>query len=621
MCGIAGLYEHNSEYIANPQTLERMAAKLHHRGPDDRGFRTFGRVGLAHTRLSIIDLSNNGHQPMANEDNSVWISFNGEIYDYGLQRNQLEQHGHRFRSNTDTEVIIHLYEEYGLEGLSTLNGMFAFALWDARTERLVLARDRTGQKPLYIYERNGHIAFASEIKALLADPLVSNEIDPKAIPAYLAHGYIPSPDTFYQYVKKLEPGSFKVLEHGRSYLKSYWTYPSVPSHSPSFNEAVVEVRNQVDAAVRRRLIADVPLGAFLSGGVDSSIIVASMARQSHKQVKTFCLGYEGDKQFDERPYAADVAKFLNTEHTELILKPRCVESLPSFIAHLDEPFGDASIIPTALVSQLAKQHTTVVLTGDGGDELFGGYARMTSTAYLEWIPYLMRATGGKIAQYLPAPKNGESKRAQLIRFMNRMNTSLPARLHSWIAIFPPNELASLLRASDNHTYTHPYSNIIESLPRDQDTINYVLRINAKTYLHEDLNVKVDRASMRYALETRSPFLDVQLMDYVFRLPGSYKINYGRRKWILRQAFSGLIPNSVFNRPKMGFGLPLRRWFQGPLRALVEDQLRPNSAKLYKYIHQEPVQALLNRHMSNHRDHGFQIWALLVLESWLQGQRP
>lgn len=619
MCGIGGVLHRDGRPI-DREILVRMTEVLHHRGPDGRGVRCLGEVGLAHTRLRIVDLTENGQQPMSNEDGTIWIVFNGEIYDFARHRTFLEASGHSFRSQTDTEVLIHLYEQQGLEGLSRLNGMFAYALWDAPRRRLVLARDRTGQKPLYIYEKGAHLAFASEPKALLVDPSVDDSLSDQAIPLYLAHGYVPGPGTFHRHVRKLDPGTFRIIEPLSDETIRYWSPPKTRLPAPSFEEAAREVRRRVDAAVRRRLVADVPVGAFLSGGVDSSIVVSAMARTGQGPVRTFSLGFEGDPRFDETAYARRVAETLGSQHTELLVGPDSFRLLPDILKHWDEPFGDASAIPTSIVSHLARAHTTVVLTGDGGDELFGGYPRFSTVAYSERLPSALRRAIARLASASPNPAQLDGRRAQLLRFAHRLGLEIPERLHAWIAVFSPEELAQLLQGERPEIPLEPpYRREMEQEVLD-DPLNLVLRLNAKTYLLEDLNVKVDRASMAYALEARCPFLDVDLMDFVFSLPGSYKINWGRRKWILRRAFADVIPSWVFERKKMGFGIPLGTWFRGPLRALVEDHLRPTTACLYGWLRPEPVHALLDAHLDGRKDYGFKLWTLLMLEAWLQGRQ-
>ncbi len=618
MCGIAGIFHRDGQPVSD-EILERMAARLHHRGPDGRGTKNFGSVGFAHTRLRIIDLSDDARQPLSNEDGTVWVTFNGEIYDFTAHRHRLEAAGHVFRSRSDTEVIVHLYEERGLDGLSELNGMFAYALWDGPRRRLVLARDRTGQKPFYVYEKGAHLAFASEPKALFVDPEVDDALDEAAVADYLAHGYVPSPRTFHRHVEKLDPGTFRVFEGAKDSRRVYWSYPTTDPHPPPFVEAQAEVRRRVERAVERRIVADVPLGAFLSGGVDSSVVVAAMVALSRGEpVRTFSLGFSGDPRFDETQHARAVSRALGTRHTELYVEPRSFELLPRIIESWDEPFGDSSAIPTSIVSQLAREHTTVVLTGDGGDELFGGYARFASVAYAERLPAPARRLAAGLAGCLPG--SGDGLRAQAVRFARRLGPPLPERLHRWVAVFPPEDVRRLCRVEVLPNPRGVYACAMENEVHD-DPLNLTLRLNARTYLLDDLNVKLDRASMSHALEARCPFLDVDLMRYVFALPASYKIHLGRRKWILRRAFADALPAWVFARRKMGFGLPLGAWFRGPLRDLVEDCLGAPSALLYEWVNPGPVRQILEAHGAGRRDHGHQIWALLMLECWLRGRSP
>lgn len=598
----------------NREVLELMSGRLIHRGPDSEGVEVFGSVGLAHRRLSVIDLSANGRQPMSNEDGSLWITYNGEVYNFECLRADLIKQGHVFRSRTDTEVVVHLYEQEGLAGLAKLNGQFAFALWDEHNKRLVLGRDRTGQKPLYVYEKGPIVAFASELKALYAHPAFDQDIDPTAIPRFLAHGYVPGPATFHRHVTKLEPGTLRLFEARGDRTVRYWSFPATMANGPAPAEAAREVRTRVEEAVRRRLVADVPIGAFLSGGIDSSVVVAAMVRQAEGRVRTFSLGFDGDPRFDESRYARRVAEFLGTDHVELRVGPDSFQMLPQLLEHLDEPFGDSSIIPTAIISRLAREHTTVALTGDGGDELFAGYRRFMTTAYVERVPRVLRLALAQVSAMAPASAHRtDAFASKALRFASRMAPPLRERLHEWIAMFPPELLKELL--VEPGEASSPVRTAVQA-NRD-DVINQLLRVNAQTYLVEDLNVKVDRASMAYSLETRSPFLDVELMRYAFALPGRYKIRFGQMKWILRQAFADALPQWVFTRRKMGFGLPLGAWFRGPLRPLIDEHLRPREAHIYRWLRRASVMSLVDAHAAGRRDYGHQLWALLSLELWLQ----
>ena len=617
MCGIAGAFNRTMKVSVSEDYLKGMISRIRHRGPEDTGVKTFGAVGLAHARLRIIDLSERGRQPMCNEDGTIWLTFNGEIYNYAQLRERLRAAGHVFASDTDSEVIIHLYEEDGLLGLERLDGMFAFGLWDSRTRSLILARDRTGKKPLFIYEKAGLLLFGSEPKVFWSDPDADRSMDESAIPEYLAHGYVPTPHTFYRFVRKLPPGHVKVVSDDETSERMYWSYPLSSVRRPTISEAAREVRGRLEDAVRRRLVADVPMGAFLSGGVDSSIIVALMQRASDAPVRTFSLGFPSDPRFDESPYARRVAAELGTDHTELMVEPDSFKLLPKVLSIWDEPFGDASAIPTYIVSRLAREHTTVVLTGDGGDEVFAGYPRFTSVYYTEFVPRGLRQWVSRAAGRAPLPKNRESLVAKAIRFGHRMGPELPERLHRWVSVFTPEEVDSILgRSASGEEDAAVYARILKGETID-DPLNLCLRLNAKSYLLDDLNVKVDRATMAHALEARAPFLDTALIEYVFQLPGEYKINAGRRKHVLRHACKDLVPSWVFARRKAGFGLPLGLWLRGAARTLVEDLLRAPSTRLYSVLDKRFVYRMLDEHMSSRRDRGHQIWALLMLESWLE----
>ncbi len=577
-----------------------MAQTIAHRGPDGQGVQAFAHgCGLAHRRLAIIDLSPNAAQPMSAADGTLWVAFNGEIYNYRELRTQLEQLGHAFRTHSDTEVILEAYLQWGTGAFARLDGMFALALWDTRSSTLTLARDRTGKKPLYVYQDSEKVVFGSEIKAILAHPGIDTRANPEAVPQFLSHGYVPTPATFYARIRKLPPACFETLTAAsrEPNQTEYWDFPLGPERvirtADQLAEAEATVRELFTAAVKRRLIADVPLGAFLSGGIDSTLVVAVMSQLASKPVKTFSIGFEGAPDFDETKYARIVAERYRTEHTEFKVKPESFGLIDSLAWHYDEPFADASAIPTYLVSKLTREAgCTVALTGDGGDEVFAGYSRFIAATQAEHVPKPIRSLTRRLLE--PVPKLGQ-RTAMLERsrrFALNASRELPERLRGWISIFSVSEVRALLSEHESRyattaligeTYEKHFRRAREA---GADTLNQVLYANAKTYLLDDLNVKVDRASMAVGLESRSPFLDTALMSYAFTLPGHVKIKGRETKWLLKRAMRDLLPDEVVNRPKMGFGVPISRWVElNPERVgthLAQLRNQPDATDLQKW---------------------------------------
>ncbi len=633
MCGIAGLIYRDGR-PADVQVLQRMARALEHRGPDGQGARAFRGAGLAHRRLAIIDLSDAAAQPMGTEDGALWVSFNGEIYNYRALREELAALGHRFRTQSDTEVILHAFRAWGEGALSKLDGMFAFALWDEREKRLLLARDRAGKKPLFVYDDGDKVLFASEMKALLAHPEVDDALWEPAAPLYLTYGYVPTPGTFYRRIRRLPPASFQTfrLGGGDTPPARYWDYPVV-SHSRgeqlraatpgAVREAELRVRELFFEAVRKRLVADVPLGAFLSGGLDSTLVVGVMSELRSSPVKTFSIGFEGQPAYDETGYARIVADRFRTDHTEFKVQPESWQLLEKLAWHYDEPYGDSSAIPTYVVSKLTREHVKVALTGDGGDELFAGYPRFLAAQLAEALP---RPAAGLLSSALrPFPGNGNGRSAfeRTRRFVDRAALPLPDRFRAWNSYFQLDELPLILspelsalagRGTVAESYDAPLRRA-----READLINRLLYLNASTYLLDDLNVKMDRASMAASLEARAPFLDTALMEYAFSLPGHLKLRGGTTKWLLRRAFKDLIPPEVQRRGKMGFGVPLSAWFRGELKGHLEDRLLPRSSALYPMLRREMVARMFQEHQAKTRDWSGPFWLLSMLELWLSGR--
>ncbi len=634
MCGICGKIDLTGKAV--PQDLLRsMAESFAYRGPDDEGFFFEGPVGLGHRRLSIIDLSPSGRQPMSNEDQTLWLVFNGEIYDFAETRKELVSRGHTLKSHTDTETVLHLYEEEGVACLKHLNGMFGFALWDARLQRLWLARDRLGKKPLVYYWDGKRLLFASEIKAILRDPEVPREIDFEALDLYLTLNYIPATWTIFKNIRKLLPGHYLLLEKGELSIQSYWDIPvnggehEVPSPSDpvQWNQCKERLRALLDASVRRRLIADVPLGAFLSGGIDSSIIVALMARHSSRPVKTFSIGYEDLPSFDETRYAREVATFNSTEHYEFKLGYKDIlDAFPKVLDNLDEPFADSSAVPTYIVSRETKRHVTVALSGDGGDELFAGY-RMYLGEY--WAKHYARIPGvlreNVIAPFIQSLPDARDKPSlELIRrakkFLRGMSLSFPERFCGWREIFPFSMRRKLLRRPPDRNF---YLDLIRQAVEEkkglfpEDGINLMLYLDVKGLLPGDMLTKVDRMSMANSLEVRVPFLDYTLVEYVFGLKGSTKLGAWRGKHILLETFKDLLPPLLHNRPKWGFEMPIGAWLRKELKFLIDEYLHKDRVERQGLFDPRIISDMVSNHMSGRQDTSWQLWNLIVFEHWYE----
>ncbi len=639
MCGICGVI-HFDGLPVDEAGLSRMAQSIRHRGPDDSGLWVEGSVGLGNTRLAIIDLSPAGHQPLTNESGEVWIAFNGEIYNFQSLRPDIEARGHTFRSQTDTETIVHLFEDRGIECLAALRGMFALAIWDGRRRELWLARDRLGKKPLYYLNDGGRLIFGSEIKCLLAYPNVRPELNRTALPLYLAYGYTPAPETIFAGIRMLRPGCWLRVNEGRVEEQAYWTVP-VPSHgeliekrsptSPDVGqrretldseareeEWVEALLDQLREAVRLRLISDVPLGAFLSGGLDSSAVVALMAEAAAGPVKTFALGFAGEPSYNETAQARAAASYLGTDHHEFIVEPQVIDLLPNLAWHLDQPFGDSSAIPTYLVSKLAREHVTVALTGDGGDELFAGYERFHAARLAQQyraLPELAHQGLAALAKRWPQGTGYRDLGRRMLRFVSRARLPLPEQYLGWVGVMSPELVEELVGGPAGMTLAHFESYFRFSNGRDP--VPALLDVNLRSYLPDDLLIKTDRMSMAAALEARSPFLDHQLVEFAAAMPAALKLRNGISKYILKRAFAGKLPNEIIYRKKHGFGVPIGKWFRTSLRDLLTDMLLSARAAGRGLLRPEVVQRLVNEHLSGSRDHGQALWTLLMLEVWAQ----
>ncbi len=610
MCGIAGIVSFEGRPVRLAE-LRRMCAFLAHRGPDDEGFYVAPSAGLAMRRLSIIDLAT-GRQPVSNEDGTVWCVFNGEIYNFQELRRDLEGRGHSFSTGTDTEVIVHLYEERGARCVEALRGMFAFAVWDEREQSLLLARDRVGIKPLYYGQVGGRLAFASELKALLALPEVERDLNWTALGHLLAFLTTPQADSIVQGVRKLEPGTVLIASRRGVRISRYWDLEWAPDHGRSEADFIEGLRERLEESVRLHMVSDVPLGAFLSGGVDSSAVVATMARLSPRPVKTFSIGFEED-DYNELAYAGEVARAFGTEHHELVLRPDVLSVLDDLAWHLDEPFGDASVIPTYMVSKLAAEHVTVVLSGDGGDELFAGYDRYRVEARerrRERVPAALRRALGALAHHAPEGMKGRN-------FLRHLALDGPVRYLDALAFFRREEQREMLQpdvfalvsAGDPWRELAAYTADL-----DGHWLSTLQHLDIKAYLPLDILTKVDRTSMAHSIEARVPLLDHELMEFAATIPPALKLRHGTSKYILKQALRGWLPTSVLERPKQGFSIPLGRWFRGGLREFARDLLLSGRARQRGLFRPAYVDKLLRRHAAG-RDLDFQVWTLISFELW------
>lgn len=632
MCGIAGILDFSGQPV-DFRDLVHMTLTLKHRGPDDQGFYLVQgpgpAVGLGHRRLSIIDLSPQGRQPLSNEDGTIWVTFNGEIYNYRELRQDLQHRGHRFQSGTDTEVLVHAYEEWGPSCLNRLEGMFAFALWDGYQKRLWAARDRMGKKPFYFWQQGPLFLFASEPKALLAHPRVTPELDLCSLSRYLLFEYVPAPDTIFAGMQKLRPGYFLLADAKGVHFEPYWKlgdYLADHANGQPEEEVIVALRLRLRQAVEKRLIADVPIGVFLSGGLDSSTIVALLASQSVPgPLKTFSLGFT-DPSFDESYYARTVAHYFGTEHHEEIFSAgQILDLINKIIEYLDEPLADAAIIPTYLLAAFTSLQVKVVLAGEGGDELFAGYptflAEKLASSATRLPPLLWRYALTPLIQRLPVSLNNLSLDFCLKQFVKGLPYPPPIRGLIWLAAFAWEEQRSVLSPEVQAGFNgfNLYQEIQERLagPRFSTPLDLALYTYSQYYLPEDLLVKVDRASMAHGLEVRTPFLDRELVEYVSRLPAHLKLRGLTSKYIFRRAMAPLVPKIIRQRPKKGFGIPLSRWFKGALRPFLMDMLGSQPFQESGLFHVPTVKRLLNEHFNGVRDNRKPLWTLLIFELWRQ----
>lgn len=621
MCGIVGIL--NKSMPVDRSVLERMNDRIVHRGPDEDGIFWEGTIGLAMRRLKVIDLEG-GRQPIENEDGTCRIVYNGEVYNYRSLRRRLESKGHRFSSSTDTESVLHLYEDVGDSCVDDLNGMFAFAIHNERDGSVLLARDRLGIKPLYYAETDDGLVFGSEIKAILAHPGVDREIDPQAVDQYLTYRFVLAPRTIYRSIRKLPPGHTLRWQAGTYRVSPYWHLDYLPKHTASDRDLEEEFEERFDAAVASQMISDVPLGAFLSGGLDSTLIVSSMTRAASMPVETFSIGFD-DASFNELSHARVVAEHFGTKHHELVVNPDACDLFDRVVGQFDEPFGDSSAIPTYLVSRLAREHVTVALSGTGADELFAGYERYWSVPLsrpYQMIPGPARDLLGRLAAWLPT---GHAKRGFISRAARFMRAQTGDTLTRHLGI---------VRMLDQTAKTDLYTSSFQSQLSEHDEeafrrlldpkrsihpLDQMLSIDTRTILPDDYLTKDDRMSMAHSLEVRVPFLDHTLVEFAAACPPQVKLKRLKTKVLMRRVASGRIPEQILNRPKHGFEIPISKWIAQDLSTRVDELLRPESASYRQYLSANFVQELLDRHRTGRMNHGREIWSLMVFEMWLQSE--
>jgi len=614
VCGICGLVDNKPNPLITESVLQVMTDSLRHRGPDGSGLHLEPGVGLGHRRLSIIDLAG-GQQPMYNDDESIVIVFNGEIYNYKEVRADLIKRGHVFRSESDTEVIIRLYEEKGRRCLDDLNGMFSFAIWDSRKRRLFAARDRLGEKPFYYHENACFIAFASEIKSILKVPGLRGEIDTRALDDYLSYGYVPAPKTIYGNVKKLLPAHYLLWENGKTTTECYWrSERRQDAPGRPVQEYRQELQELLTSSINMQLRSDVPIGAFLSGGIDSSLIVAIASQQHSEQLNTFSVGFQ-EVDFDESSFARAVADRYQTNHHEIHLEPLNLSEFPKLVAHFDEPFADASALPTYVVCREAAKHVKVCLSGDAGDELFGGYPQYRYEKLESSIdrvpPALRHLIFGTVANAWPLRMSGKG-------WLSRMSTDGEHRYQRNIGIFDSSERGALFRDEFQNVIDRrawllrPYFDSIE-----QDEMSKRMAADLETYLPDDILVKVDRDAMFNSLEVRVPLLDYRIVEFAGRLPLDMRIRDGNQKFLLKELLRELVPAFVVNRGKQGFGMPLRHWFRNEYRGFLEEMLLSPDSKCHEYFRPGQIRKLFDAHQLGPRDLSDRLWALLWLEQWLR----
>lgn len=633
MCGIVGIYNFDNKREINKDLLKKMCTQIIHRGPDEEGYfvnsefidQNSKKVGLGIRRLAVIDLKT-GSQPIHDESKSLWVVCNGEIYNFLELRDILFKNGHHFYTKTDVEILVHLYEEHEIDCLKYLRGMYAFALWDEKKQRLFLARDRVGKKPLYYTIHNGSLIFASEIKSILACLNSTPEINYVAIDYFLTYQYIPQPITIYKDIFKLPPASYMLVDkNGNVKIEKYWELDFRKKQKINFSEAKQKIKELLNEATKIRLISDVPLGAFLSGGHDSSVVVGLMALNSKDKVKTFSVGFK-EQDFSELKYARIVAKHFDTEHTEIIVEPKMAEVLPKLVWYYDQPFADTSIIPSYYVSNVTRRYVKVALNGDGGDENFCGYLRYPALKLASFFPFEILGNNfyielGKLIPLIETT-SARNKLRYFRRFFTALGNPTPIRHVLWHCFFT-NELKNFI-----------YSNFMKEVSSEQNVYDYLVHTyyssnaydmidkisytDINTYLPEDLLVKMDIASMANSLEARSPFLDHKLLEFTASIPSEWKLKYGfKTKYILKEAFKDFLPKEIIKRHKQGFGLPIGKWIKDSLKDYTKSIILSEKFINRGLFNYKNINLLLEKHFSGKEDHGYRIFALIILELWFR----
>ncbi len=625
MCGIHGIYSLTSGLALDPADLGRMGAVTEHRGPNDEGRYSGEGVLLGMRRLSIIDLEG-GQQPIANEDESVWLVCNGEIYNFRALRSALESQGHRFRTGSDAEVLVHLYEEYGDDFVTRLEGMFGFALWDTKRRRLLIGRDRLGIKPLYYLNDGKRLLFASEAKAILAVPGVQAELDDEALREYLTLGYVPGPLSLFAGMAKLPPASLMICDSEGVRQKTYWTLPHECDNNRSEAQWIEAVLSEVESSVKSQMVSDVPLGAFLSGGIDSSAVVAFMARHSTQPVKTYSIGFDtssgGGSFYNELPWARQVSELFGTEHHEILVEPDVVSLLPKLLWHMDEPMADAAFITTYLVSEFARKDVTVILSGVGGDELFGGYRRYLGEHYgatYNRLPrWLRHGLIAPIARRMPADRHSTLLNySRLARgFILANELPFEDRYRSYVEVFS-DQLADETLTQREGGGGSRFDALKQAFKQhDQgDNLHRLFAVDAATQLPDDLLMLTDKTSMATSLECRVPLLSESLVELAASMPSEYKIKGRELKYILKKSLAGLLPPEILYRKKRGFGAPMGAWLKGELAPLMKNVLSPKSLRSRGLFNPESVAQTIALHESNTEDHTDHLQSLMNLEIW------
>jgi asparagine synthase (glutamine-hydrolysing) len=619
MCGITGVVYFNKERKIEPNLLKKMSDSISHRGPDDEGVYIHQNVGLGFRRLSIIDLST-GHQPMANENESIYIVFNGEIYNYLEQRDILKQKGYSFKTATDTEVILYLYEEFGVDCLQYLRGMFAFAIWDNNKQQMFCARDRFGIKPFHYYTDREKFVFGSEIKAILKNGEVNTALSYEALDSYFSFGYITGDLSIYKNIKKLQPAHYLLLsfkEKSNIEIKRYWKIKFDPDYSKTESQWTQEIEDCLSKTIKSHMVSDVPLGAFLSGGIDSSSVVAMMAKKSERPIKTFSIGFK-EQKFNELKYAREVANKYGCEHHEEIVEPESISLLSKLVASYDEPFADSSAIPTYYVSRLARKHVTVALSGDGGDELFAGYRsysrfnKLYSNPLNFKSPLINKLIWGNIYKLIPNSVKGKG----ITYLLSKDKKFQFAYEQFWVKEVRQKLLLPHLPTINYASASEIYKMDILKNSSVKDRVSLMQLLDLQTYMVDDILTKVDRASMMNSLEVRVPLLDHKFAELTFRIPGNLKLKGSEQKFILKKTMAPMLPESILNHPKQGFGVPLSIWFKEDLKTYVNDTFISNDCLLYNFLDKKYILKKVIANQFGNKDFSERIWALLFLNEWV-----